>query len=182
MTSGIIKALLFNYYRYTRQVIYIADEVSSTGGEIADILLIKNRSHEIEIKISLSDLKKDIEKRKHHFIKIGLSHTDYFSFCVTRELKDKAIEIINQLNPKYGLLIAHDIKYYRHGDNISHFIHIEKKAGLLKKNERITDQIIKDRIIARLASALSVLYSEKYIKEVSSETQSQTACCSGNII
>ena len=66
-----IKAAVASYYRYERQCPVVAFETNSQlegwAGELADVLVLdKNRQLiEIEVKLSISDLKRDVKKLKH---------------------------------------------------------------------------------------------------------------------
>lgn len=128
MNSDTVKALALQYWRHIRQppVVMLED-----NGR--DVSCVRNRYLiETEVKVSIADLKKDIEKGKHYKIRklLGLPlagvHSDYesrpqliakyesiefikryfyvrqFYFAVPVELKEKALAVIEELYPYAG--------------------------------------------------------------------------------
>jgi hypothetical protein len=71
INSDQIKAIISSYWRYIRQCPVIALEVNSnlssySGEETADVLAVDKLRYliETEVKVSLADLRRDIEKEK----------------------------------------------------------------------------------------------------------------------
>jgi hypothetical protein len=112
MTSAHLKAIFASYWRYVRQCPVVALEANSSlrswGGELADILSIDTRRMviETEIKVSLSDLKRDGEKLKHwHLLNDDSTRpTNYFYFAVPQEIANAARLICDDVFPYAGLL------------------------------------------------------------------------------
>ena len=117
-----IKASVATYWRYQRQCPVIALEVDSQVhswmGEPADILVVNNERQllEIEVKVTLSDLKRDAKKRKHETFRNGRSVTTHFYFAVPREIANKAKPICDDLFPYAGIIGSdgrYDVEIYR---------------------------------------------------------------------
>lgn len=100
------------YLRYVRQLPLVATEV---GAWNADVLGVSMQScTEVEIKKTLSDLKADFRNKraKHYVYETGTGSSqwkrskvpNYMYFMVPEALKDKALEVLESQNPKYGLL------------------------------------------------------------------------------
>ena len=114
LTASEIKAMVAGYFRYKRQCPVIAFEASDklkwADGEPADILVITESRmlYEIEVKISLSDLKHDKKQGKHSSF---LNRPDYlpvhkFYFAVSEDLANKAQDICKDFFPYAGLLVV----------------------------------------------------------------------------
>lgn len=122
ITSETIKAAVATYFRYQRQCPIIAFEVDSQVhswmGEPADILVVNNDRHllEVEVKISLTDLRHDAKKRKHESFRLRHTPTTYFYFAVPREIANKAKPICDDLFPYAGIIGTdggYDVEIYR---------------------------------------------------------------------
>ncbi len=70
-----IKAAVATYFRYTCQHPIIAFEAPGAGG-VADVLVVtrSRRLIEIEVKVSLSDLRRDVKKSKHRYYQKDRNH------------------------------------------------------------------------------------------------------------
>lgn len=121
-----IKAAVAAYWRYTRQCPLVALEANcrlqsfSDGGQ-ADVLVVTKERYlmEVEVKISMEDLRRDHEKRKHLSFRYGLPKypTRHFYFAVPKELANRVILVCDQLYPYAGVLGCNgidDIDIYRH--------------------------------------------------------------------
>jgi len=100
MKSSHVKASVACYFRYTRQFPLVTFERSFKEYFIKpDILVVtKNRKLiEVEVKVSLSDLKNDIKKRgwvlRQKYPDLYMMPYQFY-YAVPSPLKDKAIEII----------------------------------------------------------------------------------------
>lgn len=104
MNSSYIKLALMKYWRFDRQMISV-DEISY-GNYIADIIVLRKDGlvHEIEVKCSKSDLCTLELKKQKHLDMTKKFYPHYFSFAVPTELVEDAKKIIEQLNPRYGLI------------------------------------------------------------------------------
>ncbi len=89
MNSTQIKAALLQYYRYDRQ--YKLVVLESCHFHNADVVCVNGRGWiiETEVKVSLSDMKADINKRKHEALRYDYleAHPDQASLL--HEIKDK---------------------------------------------------------------------------------------------
>lgn len=166
MDSNEIKSALYNHYRFKKQAHIMADEVS-TSWSLADFLVIDRADivTEIEIKTSLSDLKADFKKDKYFILRnnktADLFPRHYFYFCVPVELKDKALIILQEQDSRIGLLYADKAKskfIFK-----EYYIYTEKRAKLLIKDidQRLINSL-KDKVTARLSSAMAFMMREKY--------------------
>jgi hypothetical protein len=156
MNAKKLKGLLLAYIRFGRAGIYCATEC---GYYSADVLTIIGKNLvEIETKISMSDLKADLKKRKHKdYIRKNLEDIcipNFFYFAVPYKLKDKALKFIEENNLPYGLITTKEELNGR----IHEQVHIVKKSMRLRNNE-ISDRI-KHIIAARMSSELATLYNK----------------------
>jgi hypothetical protein len=144
MNSEEIKAYVAGHFRYEKQCDLICFEAAVNFGELSDVLVVTDarRLYEIEVKISITDLKRDVDKRKHTAFRDGLSSYDTggryfppgtfihkqpvnrFYFAVPQEIWVPAEEIIERLYPYAGLLSVH-------GGYVDH----KKQAKLIHNNK-----------------------------------------------
>jgi len=118
-----IKAAVASYYRYERQCPVVAFETNSQlegwAGELADVLVLdKNRQLiEIEVKLSISDLKRDVKKLKHQAFRntvksntmIRRMPTHLFYFAVPQEIANKAKPICDEFFPYAGIMAVNGL-------------------------------------------------------------------------
>lgn len=147
LTSDIIKACLYYRYRYKLNYAYCADEVN-----YSDFLFITNLNYvgEIEIKISISDLKADFKKQIHKSIKQKYKiDRNYFYFAIPDYLYDKAKPIIEEQGNYYGIITINSKFLWE--------VTTKKYAKLLTPcfdNEYIFEDI-KKSIVKRLSSKIT---------------------------
>lgn len=159
MNALLLKTSLLYYYRFKRGYL-CSDEVYSTYGQIADILVDTGKSiYEIEIKTNKPDLYKEKKKAKH---KPDNKHytVNKFSLCVPTNLIFFAKKWIEEVNPKYGLIEFDTQRYkeYKLRYTINRydiFLKFIKKASTLNKGYNINHR---KKIINRLPSALVNAY------------------------
>lgn len=119
--SDELKILVMGYWRFNRNCPIVASEYNYGD---ADVLSVTQAGLviETEIKVSLSDLKREVNKSKHlamqrefdlfqehesdHPYIRGAPRRHYFYFAVPQELKKKAEVIIAQEYPYAGLLVV----------------------------------------------------------------------------
>lgn len=112
MNSDTIKACVAAYWRYQRQCPFVAFESSSRldwgYAEQADILAVNKERYliETEVKVSMSDLRKDKDKPRHRFFRDGGGSypTAYFYFAVPKELANQVTLLCDNLYPYAGVL------------------------------------------------------------------------------
>lgn len=113
ITADIIKAAVASYYRYKKQYPMVAFEMDSAlksyvNGELADILIVGSDRYliEVEVKISLADLRKDKGKSKHrHFQRDdGIMPTRYFFFALPQTLANEAYLLCDNMFTYAGVL------------------------------------------------------------------------------
>ena len=114
LTALEIKAMVAGYFRYKKQCPIVAFESSNklkwANGEPADILVVTESRmlYEIEVKVSISDLRSDRKKAKHYSFLNRPAYLPVYKyyFAVSEELADKALGICNELYPYAGLLVV----------------------------------------------------------------------------
>ena len=130
-----------------------ADEVSFHWGR-ADVLCDNGKAtYEIEVKTNKHDLfVNEIKKggfwKKHDKYK-NLDWKrlppNYFMICVPEEMKELALEWIEKVNPKYGLiLVENNVKFWPY--HACDYIHIVRSAKKLHKEYRSKKQNIGKRL------------------------------------
>jgi len=101
VTSNQIKTALIWYCRFKRQWV-CAPEVDFNCGW-ADILFDTGTAiGEIEVKVSKGDLWNGEAKKSKHF---RVQHANKFYICVPEDLKEEAVKWVEQINPKYGIML-----------------------------------------------------------------------------
>ena len=102
------------HYRFEKQFPYVATECL----KYSDINALNDKCLvEVEVKISKSDLKAEFKtagnKHTKHFILYCNPSCrplaiipNYYYICVPEELKKDAIDIVKEINPKYGVLVC----------------------------------------------------------------------------
>jgi hypothetical protein len=142
------------YWRFTRQCL-CADEVRY-GMYLADIIVLTktNYIHEIEVKCTKQDLCSLELRKQKHLDMTKKNYPHYFSFAVPTELVEEAQKIIEQINPKYGLIEVWNSS-----------ICIRKSPQRLHDNIENLEKW-KYKIIYRLCSALIGYMQQIHKKEV----------------
>lgn len=116
-----IKGHCLSYLRLQHRCAFIGTEV---GAFSADVLGIsETKLIEIEVKISMSDLRADFNKYKHNLYngeQYGSSwdlkwQPTHFYYCVPQEMLDQAKEFVSKhkLGSKYGIICADDMGVYK---------------------------------------------------------------------
>ena len=152
-----IKSTLLSYYKFFMHALLVGTEIETNKG-IADIIVLCRKSsyiYEIEIKISVSDLKNELKKDKHKFpykTKMFDSGPNKYYFCVPTNILEETIQLANELNPKYGVLEYKPSLHYKDRINII------KQASLLHKDV----YNYKDRIMQRINNDLCRRYQMLY--------------------
>ena len=145
-----IKSTLLSYYKFYTHCLMVGTEIETNHG-IADIIVMTRKTlyiYEIEIKISLSDLKNELKKDKHKF---PIESNKYY-FCVPTNILKETILLAEQLNPKYGVL------EYIPNKNYKGSINIIKQASLLHKNVNNYQYRMMQRINNDLCKCYRMLY------------------------
>lgn len=143
-----IKAALMWYWRYKRNMI-CAPEMHCGDVMVYDVPWL----HEIEIKITKSDLwHGEAKKNKHE----NYTHANKFSICVPLKLMDTAKEWIAKTNKNYGLIVCADTQW------LSDVITIVKSAKLVKEKKH---QHIVHSLLRKLSSMATESYHDKYWKD-----------------
>jgi hypothetical protein len=105
-----IKTLLLQYFRFNRGCNLVSYEYKYGHIDVIACNIKQQIAYEIEIKISINDLKNELKKHKyaldtHELLKV---EGNYFYFAVPEPIKLKAKEIIEAKFPHAGLLCVHN--------------------------------------------------------------------------
>ena len=171
VTSFDLKLALMQYFRYGKQCVVTEecndnDIMVDTGNEIV----------EIEVKMSVSDMRADLKKRlggrgKHDFYSNPRGRSwmipNKFYFCVPSYMKDDALAFAKMINPKYGVFVfdekkfldKHPMKGYIKKGSHAQFLKVAKRVG--KLHERYSLRFSKD-IALRSASKCATMMYKKY--------------------
>lgn len=177
-TASEVKAMVAGYFRYKKQCPVVAFEASNilmfATSEPADVLVVTESRmlYEIEVKISISDLKNDIKKKKHWSF---INRPNYlpvhkFYFAVPQDITDIALDICNDLYPYAGLLSV--TKFPFHSAAASFGVIPEKPPKHLNPKPLSLRQIVymvkeQSGTLCRLARAAAV--ADKKHKDALSE-------------
>jgi hypothetical protein len=175
-----IQAALLNYYTFERGAYLACTELYTILNSIGDIVVINgNLVIEVEIKISINDLKNELKKGRevyewddkcpankvtHRIVtKHSLMNNNVYTspnkyyFCVPKYMLLETIEFATKLNPKYGVLVFNE-----DSNRITKCITVKKKAYLLHSEDN-TDKYSK-KMIDRLCNDLTKKYRLMYWK------------------
>jgi hypothetical protein len=141
-TSAEIKSTVAGYFRYKRQCPVVAFEASDklrwAIGEPADVLVVTESRclYEVEVKISLSDLKHDLKKNKHFWFSKQPENypVNRFYFAIPNELTNDAIVICKELYPYAGLL---SVSKFPFSSNALNFGVYEAKTPRILNHRRL---------------------------------------------
>ncbi|VVB51624.1 Uncharacterised protein [uncultured archaeon] len=169
MNALTAKAELSAYWRFVRQMPVVAVEA------LDEDLLILNRRRRLiicEVKVSIADMRHDIEKQKHDYIyrELGLDKLpgqkpikdwvpweipSMFYFGVPREIEVKAREVRDELYPYAGLLSIR-------GEGTPHFrghrIAVIYGAKIIHKKPLTEAQI--ERVVKAQSASIANAYSK----------------------
>ena len=154
MTSNEIEICLANHFGY-RQNQIVPNVSYGLGLHEVDLLIVSKSGYctEIEIKVSISDLKADFKKEHHHKSK----KIKYFYYAIPEELKEKALPLI----PEHaGLIVvkAHTLNVWE-----ASYCSIVK-SPIVNKNARTltSDELIK---LGHLAS-MRIWTLKEHLKKI----------------
>ncbi len=114
-----IKTMVAAFYRYKKQCPVVAfeawDRLRWGNGQPADVLIITESRmlYEVEVKVTISDLRSDINKSKHAwFTRYPTEQPVYnFYFAVPEEIGEKAREICEERYPYAGLITVNKFPF-----------------------------------------------------------------------
>ena len=111
--SDIMKALLFEYFRFSPKQLHCVSEVvceyfTNNTADFEDFIAFNETTRIcVEIKTSKSDFLADFAKLKHK--DFAKKYTKFY-FCVTSDLKDFALEYLRENYNNYGLFVYENNK------------------------------------------------------------------------
>jgi len=156
MTSTSIKTACLTWLRYAKQMPYVADEVG--GHFLADVAAADDSQLiEIEIKTSVSDLRRDFETKgsKHYRYLQMPDHAGWIPnkmyFAVPAKLADVTRKLLAEKAPAYGLIVGLDSSS-ESAMSPWKLLSIVKSAKRL--HERPPSQAIKTLFLKRMGSDL----------------------------
>jgi len=165
LNSKLIKTELMKHYRFELSYPYVATECIKYSDVNAcnDKVLV-----EIEVKCSLQDLKAEFKtagnKHNKHFVVYCNPSVrpyaiipNYYYIAVPEELKQHAVEIVKEINPRYGVLVCKKDRVSPSGYKIA----CAKRAT--KLHSKTPDNRTKSIIAKRITSELITL-RQKYLR------------------
>ncbi len=145
ITADFMKIALSSYFRFKNQYKMVCTEFL-----LKDVIAydMKDKFVEVEVKISMVDFHKDKQKPKHKKYLSTRTKKDkqptlfYYAFPAEmyKEYKEEIIKQIDEINPKYGILVV---------DNINSVTCIRSAKQL---HEKELTKRLSTEIIARLSS------------------------------
>ena len=130
-----MKTRLLLYFRDIKRFPIVATEWKDMDVVVCDLKF----KHEIEVKISISDLKADFKKFKFMYFgeEFYQEHRDFvpnnFYYAIPDELKEKAIPIIEENAPFAGIIVVKPLEIK--GRNSDDFVKIVKQPDWIHKKE-----------------------------------------------
>ena len=169
VTSFELKLGLLDYFRFERQWVAVdefrgADVICDTGSKVI----------EVETKIAKNDLCNGEKYKvlKHRAYGQGRGyrrcHPNEYYFCVPWPLVDATHEVVESLNPKYGIIIFDTVRLlgdigrgYCHA-KLSQYICVVRRARKLHAGyDRKQQQLIAKRATSKLITQMQAEYMEK---------------------
>ncbi len=157
MNSNEIKTKVLHYLRFKRSYPLVATEAGKKKKNNADVLASDfNEIVEVEVKISLADLKNDFLKMKHERYKNPRTHytPNKFYFAIPANLTKNALDLTE--GTSYGVLEVSEKPLT--GYTKESFVKVVKSATVLK--EKYCKKL-EHEIILRLSSEMIRLRVEK---------------------
>lgn len=154
MHKGEMEVLLARHLNYRANLI-VPNVSWGLGIHEVDMLILSssNYASEIEIKISLADLKADLKKpHGHHSNKIKKLY-----FAIPKELEEKALEFIPE---RAGLFVIND-SYTRNGRQVKPYVVLSKAPKSNPTARKLNDKEIKklyELAAMRIWSLKEVIY------------------------
>lgn len=172
VTSFELKLALLEYYRFGSQCVAVdefngADVIADTGKEII----------EIEVKINRSDLiHGELRKLKHHSYRAGRPyarcHPNKYLFCVPMNLVTTAVEVVANLNPKYGIIAFDTEAFEAHVENHAFIPVLRNYLCMMKRAQKLHTNydVRQTRLVAKRASAkLITLLQQQHKRNVNDD-------------
>lgn len=112
MIAEEMKILLMCYWRFVRGCPVVATEFDYG---YADVIALSRRGriiHETEVKVSITDMKADLRKPKHHHQQdlfgkaVKQMWANYFYFAVPGNIREEALKVCQELFPYAGLIVV----------------------------------------------------------------------------
>lgn len=174
MTADDIKAVVCCYWRFVRHCPLVATETTSAAYGLAeyppDVMAVSKNGFliETEVKVSVSDLRREIKKSKYRYTH-GLdglapqyrfpakySIAKFFYFAVPASLVEKAKPILSELYPGAGLLAVEEPEEGRF-TSVIHWLPVAVKPRALPAAKRLSTEATHEltlRIVNQMCSAM----------------------------
>jgi hypothetical protein len=155
-----VKAALISYFRFYKNHDIICTEFSYGK---ADVLSISNNGkgiYEVEVKVSLSDLKREPKKYKHKRDSLEVTNSKpcrYFYLAIPKFLEEQAKEILKQNFPNAGLYVLRDGDFSSYGASGISTV-IKAQPTFLPHNYRYGN--LEKEAIRGMANNLAKVYSD----------------------
>lgn len=146
--SNIIKVLVMNYFRFAKQWDIVCTELENGHCDVFAMSSLSPRaeSADIEVKISMNDLKRELRKTgKHRRDLLGnpvytaFPRPEYFYFALPARLWESAKPFIEEHFPHAGVLVIDDYKGYFKDERGSYALppvrSVKQPAPLWKEQE-----------------------------------------------
>lgn len=150
-----IKAALVSYFRFKKGHSIVCTEFNYGSADVLSISDNEQEIYEVEVKVSLSDLKREPSKGKHKRHPQHLAYSKpcmFFSLAVPEALEAQAKEICKQYFPYAGLFVVRDGNYSSYGTpGVITIIKAQPLIPHLSKD-------LREKIIRGMANNLAKLY------------------------
>ena len=112
MTADEVKAFVLCYLRFKRGFSVVATEYNYGASDIIGIDKARCYIWDIEVKVSLADMKRERTKHKHSLFRHNDARVNFFSFAVPFTIEEKALDLCRESFPYAGLIVVDDIEAY----------------------------------------------------------------------
>ena len=142
---------LISYLRFKRQMPYVCTECDVPGNAKADVLASDGKLlHEYEVKVSVSDTRVDLDKRKHIKYKESVTGTpNTLTYVVHKDIAEKAMSILPE---EYGVIAFTDFRFH--------------SVKVLRKPKKLHDRPVTPATLLKMAKRMSSEIANHWISLV----------------
>lgn len=159
MNAEELKALLICYWRFKRGCEIVATEFDYGAADIISLNYKRQQIYETEVKLSIGDMRREKNKRKHTFATKDLWGTtrwkiwaNQFYFAVPEDIEEKARDLCKAIFPYAGLLVAKNVDTFIN-DYKRHYSDTPVSVVIKAKSMPATG--IDNEVMLRLARGMS---------------------------
>lgn len=169
LNSSIIKALLFDYFRFNKGMLGALSEVRVSKNTYEDFVAFKKDEVVcVEIKISKSDFVQDFKKTKFALKEMNCHK---FYYCVPMTLKDFVISYLKEHNKtQFGVLVCDE---YLNIITARKAHYLREKCNIFKDDEKawVKGNFVMENLAYRLIQRMSCELATNWVLRLDDESK-----------